>query len=433
LVNPEFRAAPLVQSSLNNVKGLVQKWANPETGVIDSRDLYTIRKELGDSIRKRAEAEGGTPALVNKLETEVKSYIDNAITASGGKGWKNYLDTYTKASEGINRMQIGQYLEGKLQTALDHESAGTFARAVEDAAQTIKKATGQPRFEKLEQIATPAQVKDTQNVLAELQRKSAYSKLAAKSTQNINLADGESIPHFLSRIATVTNYALKKVGQDANAKMNKAFAEMTNDQYAALLTALPPTKTEAFVKSIWGKLNPEVRTKIEDVFSYTPARSAVGVTGAEALRRETALPGEQIQQQPRQIAPIRPQSKAEAVNVIAQAAQAKGTPHLTGLLSGIAKGESNFDPMAKSKTSSAKGMFQFVNRTAKQYNLNDPYDAYASAGAAATYLDMLMKRYKNDKVKALAAYNQGEGTIDKGLNKAGREYAMKVLAASRNI
>ena len=130
---------------------------------------------------------------------------------------------------------------------------------------------------------------------------------------------------------------------------------------------------------------------------------------------------------------FQPQSKADAVNVIAQAAQQYGKPELTSLLSGIAKIESNFDPNAKSKKSTAAGMFQFTKATQKDYGLTNPYDAAQSAGAAAAYIDKLLQRYKGDKVKALAAYNQGPGVIDKGLNKAGREYAMKVLAATRNI
>jgi soluble lytic murein transglycosylase-like protein len=106
---------------------------------------------------------------------------------------------------------------------------------------------------------------------------------------------------------------------------------------------------------------------------------------------------------------------------------------LTNILTGIAKVESNFDPNAKAKKSTAAGMFQFTKATQKDYGVTNPYDAAQSAGAAAAYIDKLMQRYKGDKVKALAAYNQGPGVIDRGLNKAGREYAMKVLAASRNV
>ena len=176
---------------------------------------------------------------------------------------------------------------------------------------------------------------------------------------------------------------------------------------------------------------------IEKAGTITPA---IAAQITRVMRESKEESPKSTQQQPIEVfdpfkkQPVmQPQSKAEAINVIAKAAQDKGTPQLTGLLSGIAKVESNFDPMAKSKTSTAKGMFQFVNKTAKQYGLTDPHDAYASAGAAATYLDHLIKKYKGDEFKAVAAYNQGEGTIDKGMNKAGRDYAMKVLAATRNM
>lgn len=172
-----------------------------------------------------------------------------------------------------------------------------------------------------------------------------------------------------------------------------------------------------------GSITPAIAAQINRVVQGTKIEKPI-----EKQNINVFDPFRQQQQQIKQ-----PQSKAEAVNIIAQAAQQYGKPELTGLLSGIAKVESNFDPKAKAKGSTAAGMFQFTKATQKDYGLNNPYDAAQSAGAAAAYIDKLLQRYKGDKVKALAAYNQGPGVIDKGLNKAGREYAMKVLAATRNI
>ena len=49
----------------------------------------------------------------------------------------------------------------------------------------------------------------------------------------------------------------------------------------------------------------------------------------------------------------------------------------------IAQIESGLNPSAANPSSSAKGLFQFVDRTAKQYGLTNPLDPAASADAGA--------------------------------------------------
>ncbi|HKS76267.1 MAG TPA: lytic transglycosylase domain-containing protein, partial [Terriglobales bacterium] len=57
----------------------------------------------------------------------------------------------------------------------------------------------------------------------------------------------------------------------------------------------------------------------------------------------------------------------------------------------------------------AKGPFQFMDATAQQYGLSDPYNLHDSAQAAAHMMGDLMRRYNGDIRKALAAYNWGMG------------------------
>jgi hypothetical protein len=53
-----------------------------------------------------------------------------------------------------------------------------------------------------------------------------------------------------------------------------------------------------------------------------------------------------------------------------------------GTLKQIAKVESSLNPNAKNPNSSASGLFQFINSTARQYGLADPFDPVASTDAA---------------------------------------------------
>jgi hypothetical protein len=54
-----------------------------------------------------------------------------------------------------------------------------------------------------------------------------------------------------------------------------------------------------------------------------------------------------------------------------------------GYLARTASLESSFNPNAKNPKSSASGLFQFINSTARQYGLADPFDPVASTDAAA--------------------------------------------------
>ncbi len=88
----------------------------------------------------------------------------------------------------------------------------------------------------------------------------------------------------------------------------------------------------------------------------------------------------------------------------------------------IAKIESGLSMHAKS-SASAVGPWQFMKRTALHHNLNVSYwiderkDLAKSTHAAATYLKQLHKRF-GDWHLAMAAYNAGQGTINKGLRRS---------------
>lgn len=80
----------------------------------------------------------------------------------------------------------------------------------------------------------------------------------------------------------------------------------------------------------------------------------------------------------------------------------------------------------------AKGLFQFMPKTAKRYGV-DPFDSASAAKGAAKYLSFLYDRYNRDIGTALTAYNAGEGTVDqviagkRKLQQESLEYAPRIL------
>jgi len=80
-----------------------------------------------------------------------------------------------------------------------------------------------------------------------------------------------------------------------------------------------------------------------------------------------------------------------------------------GLLSRVAYQESRYNPRAFNKTSNASGMMQLVP---KWFPGVDPWDVTQAVPAAARELSTLYRRF-GSWAKALAAYNWGQGNLNK--------------------
>ena len=119
--------------------------------------------------------------------------------------------------------------------------------------------------------------------------------------------------------------------------------------------------------------------------------------------------------------------RAEALAPIIRAASEKhGVPF--DLLMGMTHVESKFDPSATSGAG-AEGTAQFMPATAKQYRLTNTRDPVASADAQARYMRDLLDMFGGDETKAIAAYNAGQGTIQRAKSIPNMGYVDSVRAA----
>ena len=84
--------------------------------------------------------------------------------------------------------------------------------------------------------------------------------------------------------------------------------------------------------------------------------------------------------------------------------------------------ESAYQPFALSP-SRASGIWQFIPSTGKRYGLKQNWwydgrrDIVASTDAALDYLESLHKRFNGNWFHALAAYNSGEGNVERAIRK----------------
>lgn len=88
--------------------------------------------------------------------------------------------------------------------------------------------------------------------------------------------------------------------------------------------------------------------------------------------------------------------------------------------------ESAFNPHARSSVD-ASGLWQFVPATGKQFGLKQNWwydgrrDVVASTDSAVEYLKYLHKFFDGDWMLALAAYNSGEGRVQRAMKKNARK------------
>ncbi|MDX1370405.1 lytic transglycosylase domain-containing protein [Pseudomonas sp.] len=80
------------------------------------------------------------------------------------------------------------------------------------------------------------------------------------------------------------------------------------------------------------------------------------------------------------------------------------------LLHAVIQAESNYNPMALSK-SGAAGLMQLMPATARELGVDDVWDPESNIRGGARYLKRLLGMFDNDLSLALAAYNAGPTAV----------------------
>lgn len=111
--DPQYAANNKIDQSVRTVMAALSKWAEKNSGVIDAEALYSIRKNAvsdtiddllrGENPSAKREAAAAVMAKINPL-------IDDAIENAGGKGWRDYLNTYSTGMKDIERREMSAKL-----------------------------------------------------------------------------------------------------------------------------------------------------------------------------------------------------------------------------------------------------------------------------------------------------------------------------------
>jgi soluble lytic murein transglycosylase-like protein len=102
------------------------------------------------------------------------------------------------------------------------------------------------------------------------------------------------------------------------------------------------------------------------------------------------------------------------------------------LVRAVIQTESNWNPAAVSRRG-AGGLMQLIPTTAQRFGANDIFNPQQNVDAGVHYLKTLLERYNGNLDLALAAYNAGEGAVDRAHGvpafRETRNYVQKVQNA----
>ena len=104
------------------------------------------------------------------------------------------------------------------------------------------------------------------------------------------------------------------------------------------------------------------------------------------------------------------------LNTAAFAAEIKAAALAYGVEEAVVRAiihaESAYRPHVQSNKG-AQGLMQLIPATAKRFGVNDSFDPAQNINGGVQYLSWLLRRYKQDLTLAAAAYNAGEGAVDR--------------------
>lgn len=293
LKTPGTRSNEMLVSALAGIRGKLVNLSD-ERGIINSVDLYNIRKEINTDIAAYMATKGGPSASFNaqatKVEKNLKGILDAEINkASGSNLWSDYLSKFAEHSRKIDQMEIGTELQNKLGVSLgDVEKAGAFVTAVNNAGGLIKRQTGLPRYTKLEDVLTAPQMSAVTKVTADLNRKAKAAELGKSVETQVGpeAATEVRIPGVLERSIFVAREILNTLQRGSKSEFDKKVTELLLDpnKLADFLSQIPKSQTEQITGAMLAKMSPNVREQFISAYQVAP-----NVVSGQQLQRGLAV------------------------------------------------------------------------------------------------------------------------------------------------
>jgi hypothetical protein len=254
LNNPEFAGNDLLSGAAKNIANDIAQWTK-NGGIIDARALDAIRKNsINATVQQLRPGVDATTQrnLAAKVTSELKPTLINAIEAAGGKGYREYLDEFSKGMQKIAETKLTGEAARLWKTDKD-----AFVRLVQnEAPDVVEKFLGPGNYN----IATEL----SENTISTLQ--SLATKRVNQLASSKQASDGQKalatlleentskfrLPSLLNFWATATNKTLAELQTAIGSKSMKILADAMQSPQGAknLLEKLPAQERNNVLKII---------------------------------------------------------------------------------------------------------------------------------------------------------------------------------------
>lgn len=260
---PGRRVSAIQQQVLGKVRDQLQSAAAINNGVIDARDLYTIRKEGVNEIIDGLMA-GRDPKVSKKVAADVlgivRPAIDDAIEKAGGTGWRDYLRTFETGAKDLEKRQLAAEA-----FRLFKDSPDEYVKLVRGNNPTAVEAVfGTGNYDIFKEMSKD--MSTLNKVASYVERQGVIANKAKGGQQElVDIINANSwkrrLPNWFSPSITATNLALKNVESRLNEASLKMIEEATlsSKSMLELLDGMPPKERVKLVKLI-NRLGTGVKT-----------------------------------------------------------------------------------------------------------------------------------------------------------------------------
>ena len=195
-----------------------------------SRYLHLV-KEGFDKMLSRT----GNEALDRTAKRTTRQLSKELIRWLGAKNpdYEAARANYASLSRPVNRAQVGSELGRALDQPVSEaaDRASVFANALKNAPQTIKKATGDARYDDLGQILTPKEVSGIDDVLRALKLDKTFTEKASMGAPTARAVIEDTVPDLrlpgvLERTVVIFNSLLGRGKGVANQVTKEALADL---------------------------------------------------------------------------------------------------------------------------------------------------------------------------------------------------------------
>lgn len=246
--------------------------------------LHDVKVQLDKMIKDTTPSTPGAVKhdidAIRSVKADLTNWLEN-----NAPGYSEARGAHVELSKPVNRMEVGQFLEGKLKGPLGEERAVQFAGAATSPADTIKAITGRNNLKTYEDVLGPKGAQVVESIRADLQREAetaAKAKQGGSAAKAIMPETEMTGPRAISRIVAVSNDLMRRIGGKIDRKIAMEIA-------ADLLN--PTTGANAFEAALnWQKRNARIGQAVRGATQATTA-PLNALTALSAPVNQNALAG----------------------------------------------------------------------------------------------------------------------------------------------